>query len=53
MKQKYLRANHGRFMTKVLHELIMKRSGLISFYVTGQIFPQKNTKSKEIFVLAF
>ena len=53
MKQKYLRANHGRFMTKVLHEAIMKRSRLISFYVTEQIFRQKNTKSKEIFVLAY
>ena len=25
----YLRANHGRFMTKVLHKAIMKRSRLI------------------------
>ena len=28
MKQKYLRANQGRFMTKDLHEAIMKRSRL-------------------------
>ena len=28
MKQKYLRANHGRFMTKDLHQAIMKRSRL-------------------------
>ena len=27
-KQKYLRANQGRFMTKDLHKAIMKRSGL-------------------------
>ena len=28
MKQKYLRANQGRFMTKDLHKAIMKRSRL-------------------------
>ena len=28
MKQKYLRANQGRFMIKVLHKVIMKRSRL-------------------------
>ena len=28
MKQKYLRANQGRFMTKDLHKTIMKRSRL-------------------------
>ena len=34
MKQKYLRANQGRFMTKDPYKAIMKRSRLgISFYV--------------------
>ena len=28
MKQKFLRANQGRFMTKDLHKAIMKRSRL-------------------------
>ena len=28
MKQKYLRVNQGRFMTKDLHKAIMKRSRL-------------------------
>ena len=52
MKQKCLRANQGRLMTKDLHKAIMKRSRLRKrFYVIGQIFPEKNTKSKEIFVL--
>ena len=53
MKQKYLRANQGRFM-RDLRKAIMKALDLrISSYVIGQIFPEKNTKSKEIFVLAF
>ena len=53
MKQKNLRANHGRFMTKDLHKAIMKRSRLRNkFLPVGQIFPEKNTKSKDIFVLA-
>ena len=52
MKQKYLRANQGRFM-RDLRKAIMKALDLrISSYVIGQIFPEKNTKSKEIFVLA-
>ena len=50
MNQKYLRANQGRFMTKDLHKAIMKLG--ISFYMIGQIFSEKNTKTKEIFVLA-
>ena len=53
MKQKYLRANQGRFMTKDLHKAIMKRSRLRNkFLPVGQIFLEKNTKSKDIFVLA-
>ena len=52
MKKKYLRANQKRFMTKDLHKTIMKRSRLRNkFLRVGQIFPEKNTKSKEIFVL--
>ena len=33
MKQKYLRANQGRFMTKDLHKAIMKRSRLRNKFV--------------------
>ena len=52
MKQKYLRANQGRFMIQNL-KAIMKRSRLRNkFLLIGQIFPEKNTKSREIFVLA-
>ena len=52
MKIKYFRENQGEFMGKGLHKAIMKRSGLrISFYVIGQKHPEKNTKSREIFVL--
>ena len=40
-------------MTKDLCKAIMKSLDLgVSFYVIGQIFPEKNTKSKEMFVLA-
>ena len=53
MKQKYLRAYQGRFMIKDLHKAIWNVLDLgIGFYVVGEIFPEKNTKSKEIFVLA-
>ena len=53
MKKKYLRAKQKRFMTKDLHKAIMKRSRLRNkFLPVGQIFPEKNTKSKDIFVLA-
>ena len=38
MKQKYFRANQGRFKTNDLHKAVMKRSRLSS-YVIGQIFP--------------
>ena len=39
-------------MTKDLHKAIMKPSRLRNkFLRVGQIFPEKNTKSKEIFVL--
>ena len=52
MKQKYLRANEERFMTKDLRKTFMKRPRHRNkFYVIGQIFPEKNTKSKDIFVL--
>ena len=53
MKKKYLRAKQKRFMTKDLHKAIMKRSRLRNkFLPVGQIFLEKNTKSKDIFVLA-
>ena len=46
-KQKYVRANQGRFMTKDLYKAIMKRSRLRNKYLrVGQIFPEKYTKRK-------
>ena len=49
IKQTYLRANQGRFMSKDLRNAIMKRSRrsrIILRCVIGQIFPKKNIKSK-------
>ena len=52
MKKKYFRAKQKRFMIKDFHKAIMKRSRLRNKLLrVGQIFPEKNTKSKEIFVL--
>ena len=53
MKQKYLKANQGRFMTKDLHKAIMKQSRLRNTFQcdTAEI-QEMNTKSKQIFVLA-
>ena len=54
MKQKYLRANQGRFMTKDLYKAIMKRFRLRNkFLRVGQIIPKKNTKSKKTCVSLF
>ena len=36
MKQKYLRANQGRFMTKNLHKAIMKRSRLRNKFLSDR-----------------
>ena len=36
MKQKYLRANQGRFMTKDLHKAIMKRSRLRNQFLSDR-----------------
>ena len=50
MKQKYLRANQGRFMTKNLHKAIMKHSRLRNkFWAVGQKCLEKNTKSDKTF----
>ena len=37
MKQKYLRANYGRFMTKDLYKAIMKRSRLRNKFLRDRI----------------
>ena len=36
MKQKYLRANQGRFMTKNLHKALMKRSRLRNKFLSDR-----------------
>ena len=36
MKQKYLRANQGRFMTKNLHKAIMKHSRLRNKFLSDR-----------------
>ena len=36
MKQKYLRANQGRFLTKNVLKAIMKRSGLRNNYLSDR-----------------
>ena len=52
MKIKYLRAKQGKFITKGLHEAIIKRSKLRNKFLRDRTKTlQKNTKSKEIFVL--
>ena len=43
MKIKYLRANHGKFMTKGLHKAIMKRSRLRNKFLPDR----KETSRKE------
>ena len=55
MKQKYHRANQGRFMTKDLHEAIMKRSRLKNKFLRDRIDISREEfkKEKEIFALAF
>ena len=55
MKQKYHRANQGRFMTKDLHEAIMKRSRLKNKFLRDRtdISREEFKKEKEIFALAF
>ena len=40
MKQKYLRANQGRFTTKDLHKAIMKRSRLRNKFLRDRTFFQ-------------
>ena len=47
MKQKYLRANQGRFMTKNLHKAMIKRSRLRNKFLKCL---EKNTKNNEAFV---
>ena len=47
MKQKYLRANQGRFMTKNLHKAMIKRSRLRNTFLKCL---EKNTKNNEAFV---
>ena len=47
MKQKYLRANQGRFMTKNLHKAMIKRSRLRNTFLK---YLEKNTKNNEAFV---
>ena len=47
MKQKYLRANQGRFMTKNLHKAMIKRSRLRNTFLK---YLEKNNKNNEAFV---
>ena len=49
MKQKYLRANQGRFMTKDLHKAIMKRSRLRNkFLRVGHISTEEYKKQRSL-----
>ena len=51
MKIKYLRSNQEKFMTKGLHKAIMERFRLRNKFLRDRKRPEKNTKSKEIFLL--
>ena len=47
MKQKYHRANQGRFMTKNVHKAIMKRSRLRNKFLSDRTeMPRKEYKKK-------
>ena len=47
MKQKYLRAKQGRFMTKDLHKAIMKRSRLRNKFLRDRYFQRRIQKAKK------
>ena len=47
MKQKYLRANHGRFMTKNLHKAIMKRSRLRNKFLSDRTEKSRKEYKKQ------
>ena len=50
MKQKYLRANQGRFMTKILHKAIMKHSRLRNKFLSDRTeMSQKEYKKQRNF----
>ena len=46
MKQKYIRANQGRFMTKNKHKGIMKRSRINKFLSHRTEIPRKEYKKQ-------
>ena len=50
MKQKYIRANEGRFMTKNLHKAITKRSRLRNKFLSDRTeMSRKEYKNNETF----
>ena len=48
MKIKYLRANHGKFMTKGLHKAIMKRSRLRNKFLRDRTETSRKEYKKKI-----